>query len=166
MKTLLSALIIIFLAHFSMPLASFGQKPEHDAKEKIIAFLKAVYDSDATATEVASKFISLASVTSSLTTKERYEIAAKHIQLLREGKSMSAMEPVKPRVHNINVIPYSQITKEQAMVFEFDAEQLQYIYAATNNSEVIQYFVYKKGKIQSFDYLVKGKNGPRYFIVY
>ncbi len=52
------------------------------------------------------------------------------------------------------------------MGFDLDAKQSQHIYAALENGTLIRYFVYEKGKISSFDYLTKGKEGPRYFIGY
>ncbi len=131
-----------------------------------MAFLKAVYQSDFAPVDIAKQYIALSTSANEFSTEKRYEIVSYHIQMLRAGNSMATPGASRPIIGRVTVVPYRKLSKAQVVAFELDAEQLQHIYAAIENGTVIRYFVYKNDKISSFDYLMKGKEGPRYFIVY
>lgn len=169
MKTLLHPLLLVLVVLLSATLTTQAQANDPIARANIIAFLKAVYQSNLPVADVAKQYVALSTAANEFSTEKRYELIGHHIQMLREGNSMSTPGARKPTVERVTVVPYHKLSKAQkaqAVAFEADAEQLQHIYAAIENGAVIRYFVYQNDKISSFDYLMKGSGGPRYFIGY
>lgn len=166
MKT--SIKFLLLLLALCKGTASYAQDLAYDqrAQATVKSFLEAVYASSLPVSDVAIQYIALSTSVNEFSAEKRYELAANHIQLLRENKSMGTFEVNRPVLNRITVIPYSKLSKSQALSFEADSHQLQHIYAAVENGNVIRYFVYQNGKINSFDFLMKGKEGPRYFITY
>jgi hypothetical protein len=165
MKTL-CVFFLITLALLTVAAPDTHGQAKKQAQADIIAFLKDVYASDIPAADVAKHHVGLARSANDFSAEKRYGLAASHIQMLREGKSIAMPKIGKPALDHITVIPYNQLSKGQALPFEANAEQLQHVYAAIEDGAVIRYFIYQNGKVQSFDYLMKGKDGPHYFISY
>lgn len=166
MKTLTFPLLFALTILLSAPFTAYSQVDRSTARARITAFLKAVYQSDVTPADIAKQYVSLSTSANEFSMEKRYEIASYHIQLLREGNSLSAYGASRPTLDRIRVVPYRKLSKAQIVGFDLDAEQSQHLYAAIENGTIIRYFVYENDKISAFDYLTKGKAGPRYFIGY
>lgn len=162
MKTL-CVFFLITLALLTVTAPATHGQAKKQAQADIMAFLKDVYASDIPAADVAKHHVGLTRSANDFSAEKRYGLAASHIQMLREGKSIKIG---KPALDHVTVVPYNQLSKGQALPFEVNAEQLQHVYAAIEDGAVIRCFIYQNGKVQSFDYLMKGKDGPHYFIAY
>ena len=166
MKSVISPLLFALVVLLFVPSGAHSAVEDSSARTRIMAFLQAVYRSDSAPADIAKQYIALSTSANEFSTEKRYEIASYHIQLLREGNSMATPGASRPTLDRVTVVPYRKLSKEQVIDFELDTKQLQHIYAALENGTVIRYFVYENDKVSSFDYLTKGKEGPRYFIGY
>jgi len=166
MKTLIFPLLFVLAALLSAPFTAYSQVDKSTARASITAFLKAVYQSDVAPADIAKQYVALSTSANEFSLEKRYEIVSYHIQLLREGNSLSAYGTSRPTLDRVRVVPYRKLSKAQVVGFDLDAKQSQHIYAAIENGTIIRYFVYENDKISSFDYMTKGKDGPHYFIGY
>lgn len=128
--------------------------------------MKDIYFSNKPTNDIAKNYIKLSNSYNSLSNEKRYDIVSSHIQMLRDGKSLGISTIDVPILENVSIIPYNDLDKSQAIIFEGNTDQLIHIYASLEKNKITHYFFYKDGKILSFDYIKKGINGPNYFIEY
>lgn len=166
MKTLISPLLFALVVLLSAFSSAHSQVDDSTARVRIMAFLKAVYQSDVAPAGIAKQYVALSPLANEFSIEKRYELVSYHIQLLREGNSLSNYGASRPILDRVSVVPYRNLSKAQVVGFDLDAKQSQHVYAAIENGTILRYFVYENDKISSFDYLMKGKEGPRYFIEY
>ncbi len=146
----------------------------HDAKKTIVEFLTEVYDTKNDALQIAHRFIRFEDSPSSpseFTAANRYEIAAAHITLLRKGEAIGLASPPvsKEELAMLQVMPYATlIGKADIKLVDFGpaTSQRQDLYVVLKDKVAWKYFLVKKGKIYSFDYMMKGEGGPAYLFGY
>jgi len=139
-------------------------------KVLIIDFLYEVYQTNQDALGIAKKYIALQNNPNDFSVDARYRGVAEHLTLLRKGQTVgqSTTEASRPIIFNPakdKVVPYSEVNK-LCLVFSLTKEQEDNTYVLIENGKPLRYFLVQGDKIGSFDYMIKGVNGPAYLLGY
>jgi hypothetical protein len=152
-------------------LPSIGKAPIGESPESLIkSFLYALYQTNQDALAVAKNYVRLDSTPNERSVDVRYQAAANHITMLRQGKSvgesMNSNKPIVfiPTVHRI--LPYTQIDSAIRLAVPLNDDQKSNVFVLVENGKPLRYFFIQDNKISSFDYMMKGSGGPVYFISY
>ena len=145
-----------------------------DAKIIIIKFLREVYNTQDDALKIAHQYIEFEDSPDSpseFSSSKRYEVAAAHITLLREGEAVGFASPPlsKEEIAALQVVPYTSLISTAGntlLKFRLADNQSQYLYVVLKNNVAWKYFYVKENRIYSFDYLLKGESGPAYLFSY
>ncbi len=111
MKTLISPLLVALVVLLGVPSSAHSQVDDSTARVRIMAFLKAVYQSDVAPAAIAKQYVALSTSANEFSMEKRYEMVSYHIQLLREGNSLSTYGASRPTLDRVTVVPYRKLSK-------------------------------------------------------
>ncbi len=145
-----------------------------DAESTVLSFLRKIYETQDDALKIAHQYIKLRRLPDSTTKSardKRYEVAAAHITLWRQGGAIgSATSPLtKEEMATLRVVPYGSLVgnaSNKLLEFPMPVEQSNNLYVVLKNNLPWNFFYVEKGKIYSFDYMKKGEYGPAYLFSY
>lgn len=170
MKHLQKIFVLIWaLSAGIMPV--FSQAPTGSTPQNLVRnFLYALYQTNQDPLVIAKQYIALQDAPNEFSLDIRYQGVAEHLAMLRQGQAVgqSTANPNKPILFNPKVdeiISYKAINAPHLTV-SLTKEQEENTYVLTENGKPVRYFLICNNKIASFDYMVKGKDGPAYFLGY
>jgi hypothetical protein len=152
--------ISVVLFFFSMGCFEVCEAQSDNPQKNIREFLDLVMlEPSYSADEIKEKFIYLQSVHDSLRQKQ-HDVLARSIGHTKK-RYADVYKNDKGRI-----IQYSELDKSQKI--SFDKREFKNIYAVVFASPDIDpiYILTKGDKIFSFDYIIKGTDGPAYFLSY
>jgi hypothetical protein len=149
----------------------FSQPVSRTTPQTVIKdFLHAVYQTAQDPLAIAHRYIALQDGPNEFSSAVRYHGAAEHLALLRTGQTVgqATTEPNKrfvfnPLIHAI--VPYGEVPAPRLAVSLTTAQE-KTVYVLTESGKPLRYFLVHDHKIVSFDYLMKGTDGPAYPLGY
>lgn len=150
---------------------AFSQVSSGNTPQVLIQnFLYALYQTDQDPLAIAKQYIALQGAPNEFSPDIRYQGVAEHLAMLRQGQVVGRSTNYSNNIILYNskvnkIVPYKEANPPRLNA-SLTKEQEANMYVLTENGKPLRYFLIHDNKIISFDYMVKGTDGPVYFLGY